>query len=238
MTRTTSLLADDLLTRLRPLGDAARAVNEKRYLKSDLEFLGVPVPGIRRTVGALHREHPGLTHAGLVAVVTELWSRPVHELRMATVELLTGYRGLLTVADLPLVEGLIRTSGTWAYVDGLAEKVAAGIVRAQPEGLAELDHWARDPDFWVRRAAMLALLPGLKDDGTSTRPTGTGCSPSTRPAPAPAGRSAAARPVPARARPGRAAARSRSAGTARRAAAAGRARRGSASTPWPARPAR
>jgi len=35
-----------------PLGTPERAVQEKRYLKSDLEFFGVTVPDLRRTVNA------------------------------------------------------------------------------------------------------------------------------------------------------------------------------------------
>jgi hypothetical protein len=41
---------------LRPLGTPERAAQEKRYLKSDLEFLGVTVPDLRKAVGWAARE--------------------------------------------------------------------------------------------------------------------------------------------------------------------------------------
>lgn len=44
--------AATLTEALRPLGTPGRAAQEKRYLKSDLEFLGVGVPDLRRTVKA------------------------------------------------------------------------------------------------------------------------------------------------------------------------------------------
>jgi 3-methyladenine DNA glycosylase AlkD len=44
---------------LRPLGTPERADQEKRYLKSDLEFFGVTVPDMRRTVKAAARSYPG-----------------------------------------------------------------------------------------------------------------------------------------------------------------------------------
>jgi hypothetical protein len=40
---------------LRPLGTPGRAAQEKRYLKSDLEFYGVAMPDLRRAVKAAAR---------------------------------------------------------------------------------------------------------------------------------------------------------------------------------------
>ena len=45
---------------LRAAGTADRAAQEKRYLKSELEFFGVTAPEMRRVVTAAVRAHPGL----------------------------------------------------------------------------------------------------------------------------------------------------------------------------------
>lgn len=45
--------------------------------------------------------YPALAHDEVVALVTALWESPVHERRMAAVELLDGYAEVLTPADLP-----------------------------------------------------------------------------------------------------------------------------------------
>ena len=69
-----------------------------------------------------------------------------------------------------LLEHLLRTSRTWALVDGLAANVAGDLADRGPELAAVLDRWARDEDFWLRRAAMLALLrPLRRDDGAFER---------------------------------------------------------------------
>jgi DNA alkylation repair enzyme len=52
---------------MRPLGTPERAAQEKRYLKSDLEFLGVSVPGTRRTVKAAARSYPDLDRDAALA---------------------------------------------------------------------------------------------------------------------------------------------------------------------------
>ena len=49
--------AATLTQALRPFGSTARAAQEKRYLKSELEFIGVAVPDIRRVVKAVVKDH-------------------------------------------------------------------------------------------------------------------------------------------------------------------------------------
>jgi 3-methyladenine DNA glycosylase AlkD len=147
---------------LRAAGTADRAAQEKRYLKSELEFFGVTVPETRRVVKAAVRGYPGLDEAGMVAWAVSLWREPIHERRMATVELLTLAAPRLGAGDLATVERLVRESGTWALVDGLAVSVAGEIALRDPRSWPVIDGWAADADFWVRRSALLALLRGIR----------------------------------------------------------------------------
>jgi 3-methyladenine DNA glycosylase AlkD len=147
---------------LRGVGTPQRAASEKAYLKSDLEFTGTPVPAIRATVRAWCRARPDLTHAELIAVTEALWARPVHECRMAAVELLDANVGVLRPGDAALIERMLRTARTWALVDGLASNVMGALTERHPELTAVLDRWAGDEDFWLRRSAMLALLVPLR----------------------------------------------------------------------------
>jgi 3-methyladenine DNA glycosylase AlkD len=68
----------------------------------------------------------------------------------------------LTADDLPAVAKLLRESGTWALVDGLACNVAGAIALRDPSSWPLIDAWTADPEFWVRRSALLALLPGIR----------------------------------------------------------------------------
>ena len=156
-------LTATVLERLRQAGSPERAEHEKGYLKSDLQFLGASVPAIRSTALALHQELPGLTHHDLIALVEALWHAGIHELRMAAVELLDLYAERLSPRDIPFLERLIRESGTWALVDGLAATVTGELVERFPQALHPiLARWAEDDDFWLRRASLLAYLPGLR----------------------------------------------------------------------------
>ena len=156
-------LAELLTDELRGIGTAERAAQEKRYLKSDLEFFGGSVWEIRRVVQAFERGAGPMAHDELVALVEALWEEPVHERRMASVVLLELHPKLLTSADLPLIERLLRESLTWALVDGLAGDVVGGVLARSPaEVTPVLDRWSTDADFWIRRASLLAELQPLR----------------------------------------------------------------------------
>jgi 3-methyladenine DNA glycosylase AlkD len=159
---TASAEAAALESELRALGTPQRAASEQAYLKSDLEFTGTAVPATRSVIKSWCRARPGLTRGELVTVTRALWARPVFECRMAAVELLDARAALLRAEDAVLIEHLLRTAGTWALVDGLAEHVMGGLTERCPELAATLDRWARDDDFWLRRSAMLALLRPLR----------------------------------------------------------------------------
>jgi 3-methyladenine DNA glycosylase AlkD len=147
---------------LRAAGSAERAASEQNYLKSTLEFSGTAVPATRAIVTTWRRAHPDLTGSRLTALAAALWDGPVFECKLAVVILLTDRRALLGPHDAALAEQFLRTSGTWALVDGLAADVMGSLVERFPELLATLDRWATDDDFWIRRSALLALLVPLR----------------------------------------------------------------------------
>ena len=139
-------LSADFERELRASADPERARNEKAYLKSDLEFIGVAFFEVGRRIKALMREHP-IERDETLALAEDLWRPPIFELRAAAVEVLSRREKTLSAADLPFLERLIRESGTWALVDGLAGDVAGAVVVREPEAAAPvLDRWAADPE--------------------------------------------------------------------------------------------
>jgi 3-methyladenine DNA glycosylase AlkD len=156
-----TVIATRLEADLRAVATPERAVSEKAYLKSDLEFLGATVWQTRAVVKATARA-ASLDHDELLRVVEALWAAPIFERRMAAVMLLELHPRQLGAGDLPFIERLIRDSLTWALVDGLAGDVVATIRTVDPSVESTLDRWATDPDFWVRRSSLLAELRALK----------------------------------------------------------------------------
>jgi 3-methyladenine DNA glycosylase AlkD len=158
---TAKALARGLERALQAAGTPERAAAERRYLHSERVHWGVPVPMMRKLTRSTLRA-ADIPRETLFELVDLLWKRGVHELRMAAVEILVGAGPQLRAADLKRIEKLIRTSQTWALVDSLAEKVAGPLFERFPELGAQLDKWARDDDFWIRRSALLALLGPLR----------------------------------------------------------------------------
>lgn len=163
MNDTPQELADLVDADLRAAGDPERAEKERAYLKSDLEHYGASVPAIRRVATRLKAAHPELDHDELVSLVELLWHDPVHERRMAAVELLDAYVDRLGPDDMALFERLLRDARTWALVDGLAASVVGTVVDRSPTAASVLDRWSVDEDFWIRRASLLALLVPLRE---------------------------------------------------------------------------
>jgi 3-methyladenine DNA glycosylase AlkD len=146
-------------------GRPERAAHEQAYLKSDLVHYGTSVPDIRSVVKAVAKAHSEWEHDDVVDVAEALWAEPVHERRMATVELLTLFTRQLGPTDMPFLERLLRESRTWALVDGLAASVVGAVVSRDADAANKLDRWATDNDFWIRRSALLALLVPLRKGG-------------------------------------------------------------------------
>ncbi|WP_131732728.1 DNA alkylation repair protein [Actinomadura formosensis] len=154
-----------VLAELRAQTDPVRAGAEKRYLKSDFIHIGVPVPVLRKVALSTVKATP--TRDELLALAETLWDVtdegvPVHEARMAAVEVLVKRVALLEPRDLGPAERFVRDSVSWVYVDPLAEKVVGGLVVRHPELATVLDAWVTDPYMWIRRTAVLALLPGVR----------------------------------------------------------------------------
>jgi 3-methyladenine DNA glycosylase AlkD len=153
-------LARAIESELKRTGSPERAVGEKRYLKSDMDFLGATLADIRRVARRAARD-PRLDRDGAVGLVEELWSAPTFEHRMAAALILEFHADDLRSEDLSLIERLIRESRTWALVDVLSGDVV-GEMGLHLRIRRALDRWARDDDFWVRRSSLLAELTPLK----------------------------------------------------------------------------
>jgi 3-methyladenine DNA glycosylase AlkD len=153
-------LARTIESELTRAGSPERAAGEKRYLKSEMDFLGATLADIRR-VSRDAATDPGLDRDGAVELVEELWSVPTFERRMAAALILELHAGDLRSADLSLIERLIRESRTWALVDVLSGDVV-GEMGLHRRIRRKLDRWAGDDDFWVRRSSLLAELTPLK----------------------------------------------------------------------------
>ncbi|MFJ8160496.1 DNA alkylation repair protein [Streptomyces sp. NPDC096136] len=160
--------AHEIRAALSAAADPVRAAQQRAYLHSDLHHLGIAVPDMRRAVTRTRRGLGARPAPYVLALAAELWSVPdgagrtVYEYRWAAVELLVQCARALDATHLPAVEALLRECRTWALVDPLAVHCAGAVALRDPAAGEALDRWAADPDFWLRRTALLALLPAIR----------------------------------------------------------------------------
>ena len=161
-----SAIADELASELKDSGTESRSVNEKKYLKSGIKHYGVSVPVIRKLARRFARERRGIAKCELQSLMTDLWDREVYELRKLAVNILVERSDLIGADDLDFIETLLRHSHTWALIDDLAMNVVSVVLDNMNEAHNVRSNWSKDHDFWVRRTAMLALLPSLRRSQT------------------------------------------------------------------------
>lgn len=144
---------------LRELADPERAAGAQAYMKSSLPCLGVRVPDVRRIAAGAAREFPPASAGQLRATVLELWrSSTFREERYAAIDL-TAHRMLAgDLAMLPVYEEIIRTGAWWDFADGVSGRICTLLLAHPAEMSRVLTQWSRDPDLWIRRAAITSQL--------------------------------------------------------------------------------
>jgi hypothetical protein len=144
-----------------------RAEGYGHRLGNALEYYGASVGAVRGTVRNALRRYPGLQHDEVTALAGELWARPVFERRLAAVVLLQSTVRLLRSSDLTRVEGFLRAAPLRDLADPLAADVVGPLVlrlggQDAVRARAVLERWAASDDPWLRRASVLAHLPGFR----------------------------------------------------------------------------
>ena len=141
--------------------DPVRAPGQQAYMKSEMPFLGVPVPEVRRIARSAAR---GITDPEQVLeAAVELWDAASHrEERYAAMALLSAAALRDHAAMLPTVEHMVRSGRWWDFTDELAHRVAAELDAHPEETAAIVRAWATDEDMWMRRISIISQL-GRRD---------------------------------------------------------------------------
>ena len=143
--------------------DPAQAGPMQAYMKSALPFHGVPTPLRRQLVTAAAAAHPFTDTDALCAAVLALWRGATHrEQRYAALDLLRLPRArkllvnLAVPTVLPVLHELIETGPWWDHNDEISGVALGLLLQHHPAAMKPLlRQWARSPNLWLRRAAML-----------------------------------------------------------------------------------
>lgn len=144
-----------------------RAEEAQARYGPELGSYGASVGAVRGTVRDALRRYRHLGHDDVTTLSSELWAVPVFERRLAAVVLLQSSLALLDNSDLTRIEGFLRTARLRELADPLAIEVVGPLVarldrQHRDRAEAVMGRWLKDPDEWLRRAAVLAPLRGLR----------------------------------------------------------------------------
>jgi 3-methyladenine DNA glycosylase AlkD len=136
--------------------DLVAAPGMQAYLKSAMPFLGVTAP---EREAVLRDLRPLLAdHVAVAAAAEQLWDGArVREERYVATALA---RRLTPHPDrLGVYRHWIVTGAWWDHVDEIASRLVGPALRADPAAVTPvLRTWARSPDRWLRRTAVICQL--------------------------------------------------------------------------------
>ena len=81
------------------------------------------------------------------------------EERLLAIELVSRFRGRMTVADWKTFDGWVDGLSNWAETDGLCSQVLGSLLKREPDLIPRLTAWTRSGNRWRRRASAVALIP-------------------------------------------------------------------------------
>lgn len=152
------------------LAEPERADGMARYMKSSMPFMGVRSPEVRKAVRALTKQHPFAGVDELRATAMGLWLNAGHrEERYAAIMLTDSRLGRGERGLLPFYAVVIETGQWWDYVDSVAPRLCELLLKDNGQDQAGgkdvdsmdrlLRQWSVHPNFWFRRASIIAQLP-------------------------------------------------------------------------------
>ena len=158
-------VAHCLIAALRKERDPARARAVQRYFSDAVVALGVGAPTVRGIVKKQTKPLKGVwTLDDAVKCCDLLLREPQMEVRAAGILVLAAFKKEFTpTLAVPAGKWLRKRLDNWALVDSLCSLVLSPLLEKYPEVGANnhspLQVWSKDKCLWVRRAALVTLVP-------------------------------------------------------------------------------
>lgn len=149
-----------ILAELESCTDEARARSTQRFFKEPISALGIPAPILRAMAKAWQRELKAWCLADIEALCGQLLSYRPLEIRLLGLLVLGGFRKSFDRALFSRLEPRLREDlDNWALVDGCCSEVISPLLQRLPDLTLELPRWLATESLWLRRAALVSLVP-------------------------------------------------------------------------------
>ena len=153
--------AGEIISYLRARRDDERSKGVQQYFKHEVIALGIDTPTLReyaRKQAKQLRAGWGLDDG--IALCDRLLREPELEIRGVGLLILSGFSQEFSVSLLTTAERwLARRLDNWALVDSFSSLVLSPLLLRDASVLEALRRWSRHKSLWVRRAALVTLVP-------------------------------------------------------------------------------
>ncbi|MDO9495911.1 MAG: DNA alkylation repair protein [Nocardioides sp.] len=155
-------LLAEVRSALAAAGDPELAAGQQRYMKSEMPYYGVTLPGLREVLKPVLNAHPPALREVWEATVRTLWDEATHREEWYAAIAVARHpaaAGWLDPASLDLWRHLVTTGAWWDVVDDIAANLVGGVLAGhRAEVTPVMRAWAVDDHLWLRRTAVLCQL--------------------------------------------------------------------------------
>lgn len=118
---------------------------------------GIRVPALRGMAKDILRMYKNQTVA-LEDIARESWSMGTREHKLIALFIYDGLKDLAPIDRWTIGKRFLPDVGNWEECDQLCMALFGRVVVEDPSVMDELEQWIDDPNFWVRRAALVTTV--------------------------------------------------------------------------------
>lgn len=160
-------LVDAIRTALADAGDAQRAVDQQRYMKSAMPYRGVSSPELTVLLRPLLKAYDPGDRESWEATVRALWDGAEYREEWYAALAVARHRRAarwLDAGSLDLSRHLAVTGAWWDVVDVVAVHLVGAALRSDRAAVTPVARaWATDEHLWLRRTAVLCQVGAHED---------------------------------------------------------------------------
>jgi 3-methyladenine DNA glycosylase AlkD len=155
---------DRVVRELQRLSRPAGGFDASRYFRGDhrLRFYNVGTEPMRALARSIHADHRAAWPiAEAMRFADAVIGDPYLEVKSVGIEVVARYRKDFTPTLLPRWKRWLANnhSANWATTDAICGALIGPLLVAHPELAARMRGWAAHRNMWVRRAAIVGLIP-------------------------------------------------------------------------------
>lgn len=141
------------------MGDEGFGKSRSKFINTDQETYGVPLPTIKKLVRKYLNEYTlDSDPSSLEKEAMYLLEQPIFDSKIAGIQILAVMSEEKLLTDTKIIERVIQHMQGWALVDTLATDVTAIILKNNPDEVNSLIVWTKSDNNWLRRCSIVSLI--------------------------------------------------------------------------------